>query len=231
VTATPRSECVAPAPFIACVPGGGCRRTDCLLAVQVRPVPALQRNDFPRPKLICYEGDARCDADTDLDNATCIVGLRLCINNSDARFPDCASPQIDSIEVRSPRASTTKPVEIANLTLLESQAADPSGGFGVGVKRGTTIVTPGSSNAVPNLCSEPLPVNVPLRRSASGKLYAARTSIKLRTYSASSADTDRITLLCRPSTCGNNHIEGDHEQCDDGNRNNGDGCNQACQIE
>ena len=44
----------------------------------------------------------------------------------------------------------------------------------------------------------------------------------------------RFTIIAKDKTltevCGNNKIEG-NEQCDDGNKNNGDGCSSLCMIE
>jgi len=44
-------------------------------------------------------------------------------------------------------------------------------------------------------------------------------------------DTDTLKIQCRPSTCGDHIVQRDHETCDDGNRINGDGCDQGCQTE
>src|SRR5262249_2953299 len=51
------------------------------------------------------------------------------------------------------------------------------------------------------------------------------------TSSLGKKDRDRVTLQCKPSTCGDGIIQADHETCDDGNRLNGDGCDQGCHIE
>jgi cysteine-rich repeat protein len=76
-----------------------------------------------------------------------------------------------------------------------------------------------------------VPIQIPLRASSGGALLRQRRVIQLRAHTANLADRDKLTLECRPSTCGNDRIEDDHEACDDGNRVNGDGCNRGCQLE
>lgn len=104
------------------------------------------------------------------------------------------------------------------------------GGFGVEIVRSGAVL-PGTPNAIPDLCVEALPIVVPLRSSASGAVRAARERFKLQIRTATARDTDSVKLTCLPSTCGNGTIEADHEQCDDGNRANGDGYDQSCQSE
>src|SRR5690242_168214 len=63
--------CTSVAPFNPCVPGGGPKATECNVEFAVTPVPPLTASKMPRNKLICYEGDPRCDADPDLGNGSC----------------------------------------------------------------------------------------------------------------------------------------------------------------
>jgi len=93
-------------------------------------------------------------------------------------------------------------------------------------------IVPGVPNADANLCGDPLSLVVQLRASSSGQWRADRRRIKLRAFATSGrTDSDVLLLFCQPSTCGNGSVESDHEQCDDGNRANGDGCDQGCQRE
>src|SRR5262249_355421 len=83
-----------------------------------------------------------------------------------------------------------------------------------------------------NICSAPLSFLVPLKTTKTGKIVKGRRPLRIKgTSSAVVKDSDGLTLECRPSTCGDGIIDKDHETCDDGNRTNNDGCNQACQIE
>lgn len=198
----------------------------------MRPVPALTRNGSPTNRAKCFEGDPRCDADPVPGDDTCTFAVRVCVNNSDARLPACDPSGVRSIQVKQPRWTSSDPADVANLATLEAQAGNGLGGFGLAVYRGRTEVTSGSTNATPNLCSDPLSLAVPLRRRATGIRVMGRRSIVVRVMGANTlADTDKLSLSCYPSTCGNGMIEFDHESCDDGNRLNGDGCNSGCQLE
>lgn len=158
--------------------------------------------------------------------------MRLCINNADARLPNCTPLALQSLQVRHPKWNSSDAADVANLAVLEAQAGSGPGGFGVDVIRGNGQVMPGMPNATANLCSDPLPLVVPLRQTASGKWLHGTRSINLRAVmTAARTDTDTLILRCHPSTCGNGIVETNHEECDDGNRTNGDGCNQACQLE
>jgi cysteine-rich repeat protein len=100
------------------------------------------------------------------------------------------------------------------------------------VVHGKAVVISGTSNNLENQCSAPLNIVVPLKQVASGRVRKAHKVIRISgTTSLNSKDADSLKLECRPSTCGNGIIETDHEICDDHNRSNGDGCNQACQVE
>jgi len=125
-----------------------------------------------------------------------------------------------------PRSAKTL-TDAANLAALEGLGA---GGFGVSVRRRTGSVHAGSANASPNHCTNLVDFVVPLKSRPSGT-RKANSRIRVRATSALSAiDTDTFLLECRPSTCGNNVVD-PHEECDDGNRIDGDICNRGCQFE
>ena len=228
-TPTPADQCMSAAPLNDCVGGGGSRRTDCAVEFLVRPVPPLNGRGLPRNRVDCYEGDA-CDADADITNHQCSFDLRLCINNHDARFPACVPSGIASLEVLKPKSRRADAADVANRAALESSAG--ADGLGVTVVRSGDAIFTGRENFDADFCSDPVRILVPLRQSAGGDWLAARRKIRIRSItSLQGTDTDAISFRCRPSTCGNSIIERDHESCDDGNRLNGDGCNQACQLE
>jgi len=188
---------------------------------------------MPKSKLICYEGDPACDFDPAPDaltNNQCIFHVALCINATDPRVaPICQPSDVATFEVLSPKPSSLAPSDIADVDALES-AAGP-GSLGLTVNRAGVVMLSGGTVGTQNLCSDPVDVVVPLRVLKSGKAKAASKRIRLRaTTSAGVVDTDTMTLQCRPSTCGNSKVE-KWESCDDGNRNNGDDCNQGCHLE
>ena len=222
-------DCTAAAPGNACIPGGGSPGTDCALEWRVEPVPALDRRGVPRARVVCFEGDPRCDVDPELDDAACTVAVSLCINNHDSRLA-CAPSSIVAFELRKP--DPARPRDAAEAASAEALEAAFAGGFGVSVLRRGLVHAAGTSNATPDLCSAPVPLAVPLRVSRTGRASKHRRTFSAQVVSsATGLDRDTVSVECRPSTCGNARIEGDHEQCDDGNRVNGDGCDQGCQAE
>ena len=62
-------------------------------------------------------------------------------------------------------------------------------------------------------------------------LVLPNRSTSLSLTSQRGRDGDSLRFSCRPSTCGDRIVQVDHEDCDDGNRVNGDGCDQGCHHE
>ncbi|GBD26926.1 hypothetical protein HRbin30_02269 [bacterium HR30] len=195
-------------------------------------MPAWNRRGLPKNIARCYEGDPRCDLDPDLTNYSCTFEVSLCINNTDARFPQCAALDLAAFEVRSPNPATaSRPEDQANAATLENQAG--AGGFGVQIlRRRTPLPTPGATpNASANACSSPFQLVVPLRQTTSGGYFSGRKRFRVRAWTSTGIlDSDSLRLVCKPSTCGDGVVQR-HEECDDGNRTNGDGCDQACRTE
>jgi len=213
----------------ACVPGGGSGRSDCLLEWLVTPAPDLDRRGLPRRKIICHEADPECDSDPDISNHSCSVPVRLCINNADARLPDCTPTDVDAIAVYKPYPDRLRDAaDVANLAAMEASLHQD---LGITVLRGRTPFLNGAPNSLADSCTNPIDITVPLRVRSSGKERRGRKTLKLKAATSDGErDTDSLRFECRPSTCGNDIIEA-HEDCDDGNRANGDGCNQGCRIE
>ena len=241
-TPTPlANQCTAAAPGNPCIPGGGSQSTDCMVEWLATPVPLLNagvpkpdiKNGIQRNRLFCYEGDTRCDSDPNLDNLSCTFSnVFLCINNTDLRFPGCVPSDLATFELTSPKYNSVAPADITNRGEIEGQADGAPGGLGLSVVRGSTTVLSGAANSAPNSCSRTVNLVVPLKQASSGAGRRAKRKLRIRAISTSGIkDVDSLTLECRPSTCGNGLIEADHETCDDGNRLDGDGCNQACQLE
>jgi cysteine-rich repeat protein len=197
--------------------------------------PGSPREAVQQNRIICYEGDTRCDFDPDLDNQSCTFRTEICINNIDPRYPLCDGTvfgglPLETFEVISPRpySFTLSPEQVANVATLENQGG--AGGFGMTVVRRRTPVAAGSPNGTTNSCSAPMDLVLPLRQSSTGKLLPGQERIRIRsTNDQGYRDADKLRLICRPSTCGDGIVQEDHELCDDGNRSNCDLCDQACQ--
>lgn len=188
-----------------CVPGGGSTKTDCFLELAPRPVPPRRKDLRPKNQLVCYEGDPACDIDGP-NNGGCTMQASICINNHDPRFSLCVPSSVASCDVLAPPRGSSDP----NRFLLEAQCQ--------------AVVDSGT----PDLCSAPVPLQVPLNpRGGTGQ-----RTIRLRVSDATGArDSDVLKLRCKKSSCGDGRIQSDHEQCDDGNRTNGDGCDAGCHLE
>jgi cysteine-rich repeat protein len=194
------------------------------------PQPDL-RGGIQRNRLYCYDGDGRCDFDGQKDNNSCIFHAALCINNTDLRLERCSPSDNHVFEIQRPRFDRLKDqADADNLAAIESGAGLPP--LGLNVLRKDELAFVGGPNLDQNVCTEPLEFIVPLKQTISGRVRRANRTLRFSvTRLDGRRDADSLRLECRPSSCGNGEIENDHEQCDDGNRDNGDGCNQACQIE
>lgn len=227
---SPPGPCSLPSTTNSCIPGGGKRTSNCMF--EWLPSAAVPR-DFsgqPRNRIVCYEGDPRCDADPDLGNAVCMVAVQACINNRDPRLPECAPTNVVAARVRQPNPHHLRDASDArNLDQIEYHLG--LGGLGLTVWRTNAPAFLGTANPLPDVCSPAFLVEVPLRNSSKG-LKRTRKRFDVKVFN-SFGDTDRnlLEIECRPSTCGDGVVQPDHETCDDGNRINGDGCDQACQRE
>ena len=213
----------------ACVPGGGSTASDCAFEWLVTPPPPLAGTGLPSRKPVCYEGDPLCDADPDIGNHLCVFPLTLCINNGDARLADCTPSNLAAFEVHKPSARHLRDsADAANLDALENGVNQD---FAVTVLRNGNPFLIGGPNADPDACGSVLSIEVPLRVQRSGRLKRGRRTLRVVSLALDGRrDADSLKLECRPSTCGNGIVE-PHEDCDDGNRLNGDGCDQGCRFE
>ncbi len=222
------TTCTDPAPMNPCIPGGGLKSSDCNLEWLVTPPPPATSQGIPKNTVVCYEGDPHCDVDADLTNHSCTMPLALCINNTDPRFPACHPSSVNTFDIISPRASGADPADVANLAALDAQLG--SAGFGITVTHSRRLVSLGTSSSTLNMCSAPLNITVPQRSTRSGFQTGNRTLIVQARLTPSGVDRDSLMLECRRSTCGNGIVE-TYEDCDDGNRSAGDGCDPGCHLE
>lgn len=225
--------CTAPAWANECVPGST-SSVSCAVEWLIDAPPILDNKGVRRNRVVCYEGDPRCDADPNLNNNRCTIRMAPCINNHDPRLPRCTPNSVSVFSLYGRLQSDN--VDDANRAALEgAMGAD---GLGLSIFRNATanrgipmMVQEGSPNATQNLCADSVDVLVPMIQRGQ-KVRKGMKRIRTRTTTASGrADSDTLLLECRPSTCGDGIIQPSHEQCDDGNRVNGDGCDQGCQLE
>src|SRR4051794_38537970 len=100
-----------------CSPGSGSTTVNCAAEWVLTPEPALNAKGLPGNRLACFEGDPACDFDAEPD--VCSFQLAMCINNDDLRIPSCLPNWIESFELKSPRASSSDPVDVSNRSALE----------------------------------------------------------------------------------------------------------------
>jgi hypothetical protein len=192
------ADCTDDAPTNPCIPGGGGGKKKCNLEWRVPSAPIFLRNGVPKNKVLCSDGNPACDFDGSAANRSCTFHLTLCINNSDARFASCLPSGVTSIEVKRPRATSSDPADVANLSQLENQAG--AGGFGVTVLRSKTTVFAGTPNTTANLCSPPFDIVVPRSADLFGDpLKVGRRTVRIRTTTTTGKRvSDVLRLECRP---------------------------------
>jgi cysteine-rich repeat protein len=222
-TRTPKPPCSESISLNPCIPGGGTARTACYFEWLLDPVPERNNSFIPKSTTTCYEGDPECDSDG-LINGICRFEVAMCINNLDPRFDSCRPTDLDTFEVLQPNpASPDGDFDAQNSAMLENEA---SNGFGVTIVRRGVVTDRGRPNATVGLCSPFLGINVRV-----GSERPGRDTLRIRNTTSDDESTSAaVTLRCAPSTCGNGTVE-EQEECDDGNRRDGDGCDQGCQFE
>ena len=193
------------------------------------PETALDYNRIPKPVIKCYEGDPKCDEDPDPDNGLCTFSTRICINNKDPRLPNCVPSDVSSFEFNLGRLNTDDPVDLANKGNLEWEVR--YGGLGSYIEQDQQLVFADGVNSTPNLCSGTIQLFVLMTLGPDGTYKKTRRRFRVRAASGDGrVDVDTFTYYCLPSRCGDDRLQND-EQCDDGNRINGDGCDQGCYAE
>jgi len=100
---TPGSRCTAQCTEVVPalrIPGGGSKRTDCLLETSVdMATPTLKGDGTPSNKQSCVDNDPTCDFDPAA--GSCEFHAWLCLGGSDARL-SCAADSVAGIELRKP---------------------------------------------------------------------------------------------------------------------------------
>lgn len=185
-------DCSQPGDQNDCILGGKTRSPmECLMELHVTPVPERDRNG-PTSRVVCTAGDPACDGNP-ADLTSCTIDVRLCPATSDPRNPICPAATLTDIVVRTPRATSKKPADLALRAAVDRLV-------GIGI---ASLVPPEGSpfeNLLPGVCTAAESVVIPLRERAPGVYRKNRTRLKLRTYSSDGRrDLDKLVLTCLPS--------------------------------
>ena len=111
------------------IPGGGSKRTDCLLETSIdMQNPTLKGDGTPSNKQVCVDNDPTCDFDP--NPGSCEFHVWLCLGGADARLA-CAADSVASIEVKKPSTKDQGAAAALRQALLERlrhvHAAAPGG--------------------------------------------------------------------------------------------------------
>src|SRR5262245_19517325 len=134
----------------------------------------------PRNRITCYEGDPRCDFDTDLANHRCTFRTEIFINNSDPNLPKCTPGLgIATFEVTRPK---DHPFQINSPDLQDPDTIEKRGrdDFGVPVLRNGDLPYNRSNNNSPNLEGMPIDLIVPQAVTGRGAHVTGTRRIRTR---------------------------------------------------
>lgn len=226
------ASCTDDAITNVCSPGSGGTAVNCTAEWVLTPEPA-PNHGLPGTRLACLEGDPSCDVDT--DPGTCTFQLSLCINSDDPRLPACLPDWIESFEVKAPRSTSKDAVDAVNRAALEDLTRCRDGGLCVPLVRDRALVTGDERTSIRNetwnLCSDPTVIQVPLRQKPGRPATKGKRGFTVVSNGKDGGDRDKLRFECLPGTCGNGVVEFAREECDDGNREPGDGCDAWCHVE
>lgn len=158
----------------ACVPGGGPERTDCLAEFRApRPnVPFFdptRRKQKPPKEVRCFDGDAGCDVDGEVDGA-CTFPVDVCVAAIDPALPGCSAGGVQSATLRVKKGDPG--------TLVADVAA----------------LAPATGTA----CSAGGRVTVALKPRKKGGFKAGKALVKVVAKGGAGTDRDKLKLRCLP---------------------------------
>jgi polyvinyl alcohol dehydrogenase (cytochrome) len=95
----------------ACIPGGGPTASDCTAeflgnGLILNYPPYDPAAPGPETELRCFDGDAGCDADGQM-NGTCTFNVNVCLAAADAALPDCTAGGVERAAVKAKGAKAT----------------------------------------------------------------------------------------------------------------------------
>jgi OmcA/MtrC family decaheme c-type cytochrome len=159
------------------IPGGGSKRNDCAVTLQVEGLafPA----DKSRPKGSSCADGGPCDADGAVDGA-CRLLVAFCLNVESEGLPACGPAEVSSLSVTGGKLKGGGSLDLA--PLVEAAAA---------------LALPTSES----VCSPPADVVVPVRGpDDKGELLTGTAKVKTTAATSRGKDKDQFALVCRPST-------------------------------
>lgn len=162
-----------------CIPGGGSRRTDCLVETLVR-APLVLKRGVPQSTVRCHDGDRSCDFDN--VQGQCTFRVAWCLNEVDPRFT-CSASGVSRLRGTGKMADTA----VGALLQLAPQAASQAGR--------SVRFSPAFTN--PNACTRITPITVALRKHGR-KPGSVTLNVKATAASPRRADTDAVKLICTP---------------------------------
>lgn len=160
------------------IAGGGRAKTDCYAEWSLPESLLRPRKCVPKSRQWCVDGTA-CDADEER-NGTCVFHMRVTLNNSDERFPECTSQQVDYYEITKPsnRAAAKNAVDAANRAALEN-----------------ALATLGTLPLVGSTYTEEIEISVPVKGTKKG----AKSLGLLVEGAGGKKDSNKLTLTCYPA--------------------------------
>lgn len=159
-------------PASARIAGGGSPAKDCWAEFEA---PGLSLNFPPSPKksrqLRCFDGDAGCDLDGEV-NGACEFPVDVCLFNADAALPTCVP----------------SPVQAATVSNKKNDPGLAS------LQASLDTLLP----AVTNQCTDGETVVVPLRTTSKGLQKKSNQTVKIKTETEAGKTTERLRLTCMP---------------------------------
>jgi 6-phosphogluconolactonase len=219
-------HCMAAAPGL-CVPGRGPASRDCPAEWLVSTVggPSIDpRTNLPDFRITCQNGNPLCDADNDATDGKCTFRVQVCINNTDPRLP-CTPSDVASIDLKRPVPGRPANTAADNANVTEFQRVMSGGScdndsqrscltnadcdlgglctgppiIGVRFLKGNATLLAGSTNAIPNRCSDTMEIQVPLRSVPAGYRLGRRVLRAVVRTGSGLKDPNILRLTCIPA--------------------------------
>jgi hypothetical protein len=160
------------------VPGGGSKRTDCLVEWRVTNAAGRPDDDGKvKRKQRCVDGDPGCDLDDVV--GTCTVAIGVCFGREDARLPECGVRPLREWKLKRPKTDDERAG-----ALLDAVAA-------LGGTRVENEVTFSPPLDVSDTCTAPVTVTLATKE----KLILKSRGIG---QGGQPKDGDTVKVLCRP---------------------------------
>jgi cysteine-rich repeat protein len=173
---TATCEEIIPVPDLR-IRGGGSRITDCAWRWSVTLDPAdvvVDRKGDPKSSQTCVDGDPTCDIGT--DPGRCRMRVWGCVGEADAAA-QCSATTVSQTTIKSPKATSRHPNEVAANGALAQAIAD------LGLPKG-----PATENG--EFCA-PFEVEIPVNRK--------KIVLKVLSTTPGKPDTDTLKLFCKAS--------------------------------